>query len=228
MITMRGTFIRRKITKLFESRKGHLDYRIKRDFVREGIATIPCQISEYYDVICSYSVKGCESLNPEFEDYVKVITDMTPPDCPVVLNIICNNLSQDEKDIIEDTILDDFAYNLGLVEKEEKRHTQSFALMTIGLIISGILLWISNAMAEVPRELLYILFWFLGENLCDYIFLSGYDLREERRLSGRLASVKVFFSENYEEPHYTKNDVDVLFSEIEKDINETIQNSEEH
>jgi hypothetical protein len=114
------------------------------------------------------------------------------------------------------------------VEKEEKRHTQSFALMTIGLIISGILLWISNAMAEVPRELLYILFWFLGENLCDYIFLSGYDLRKERRLSGRLASVKVFFSENYEEPHYTKNDVDVLFSEIEKDINETIQNSEEH
>ena len=48
------------------------------------------------------------------------------------------------------------------------------------------------------------------------------------RLSGRLASVKVFFSENYEEPHYKKNDVDVLFSEIEKDINETIQNSEEH
>lgn len=47
-------------------------------------------------------MKGCESLNPEFEDYVKVITDMTPPDCPVVLNIICNNLSQDEKDIIEE------------------------------------------------------------------------------------------------------------------------------
>lgn len=48
MITMRGTFIRRKITKLFESRKEHLDYRIKRDFVRKGIATILCQISEYY------------------------------------------------------------------------------------------------------------------------------------------------------------------------------------
>lgn len=62
----------------------------------------------------------------------------------------------------------------------------------------------------------------------DHFFLSGYDLRKERRLSGRLASVKVFFSENYEEPHYTKNDVDVLFSEIEKAINETIQNSEEH
>ena len=63
------------------------------------------------------------------------------------------------------------------------------------VFLTGILLWISNAMAEVPRELLYILFWFLGENLCDYIFLSGYDLRKERRLSGRLASVKVFFSE---------------------------------
>lgn len=61
-----------------------------------------------------------------------------------------------------------------------------------------------------------------------YFIIILFLLRVSSALSGRLASVKVFFSENYEEPHYTKNDVDALFSEIEKDINETIQNSEEH
>ena len=47
---------------LFESRKGHLDYRLKRDYVKNGIATIPCRITDYSDVISAYSVKGREKL----------------------------------------------------------------------------------------------------------------------------------------------------------------------
>ena len=43
--------VRRNITRLFESRKEHLDYRIKRDYIRNGIATIPCQVSAYSDII---------------------------------------------------------------------------------------------------------------------------------------------------------------------------------
>ena len=70
--------------------------------------------------------------------------------------------------------------------------------------------------------LLYILFWFAGETLCDYLFLTGYELRRDRRLAGRLASIKVVFSESYETPNYSKSDVDRLYSEIEKDVNETL------
>ena len=56
------------MTKVFESRKGHLDYRLNRDYIRNGVATIPCRISDYSDVISTYSVKGYETLNPEFID----------------------------------------------------------------------------------------------------------------------------------------------------------------
>ena len=94
--------------------------------------------------------------------------------------------------------------------------------MFFGLIISGVLLWLTQVLAEEPRELFFILFWFMGETLCDYIFLTGYDLRRERRLAGRLASIKVVFSESYEESNYTESDVNKLYSEIEKDVNETI------
>ena len=66
-------------------------------------------------------------------------------------------------------------------------------------------------------------FWFMGETLCDYIFLTGYELRRERRLAGRLASIKVVFSESYEKPDYTDRDYNKLYSEIEKDVFETIQ-----
>lgn len=213
---------RHNLIGLFESRKGHLDYRLKRDYVRNGIATIPCRVSDYSDVISAYSVKGCETLNPEFDEYLKSTAELMPPECPLVLNIIGNCLSREEQKTVEETIRDDLAYDLGVVEKKEKRHTQTFFLMLAGMLLSGGLLWFTKALADEPRELLYILFWFAGETLCDYLFLTGYELRCERRLAGRLASIKIVFSESYEMPNYTQSEVDELYSEIEKDVNKTL------
>jgi hypothetical protein len=213
--------MKHNLARLFESRKGHLDYRVNRDYIRNGIAVIPCRISDYSDVISTYSVKGYETLNPDFFEYLEVTADVTPSDSPLILNIIENCLSQEERKTIEWVILDDCSYNLGIVEKEEKRHTRTFIFMFIGLIIFGIILWFTKTLAEEPRELLFIPFWFMGETLCDYIFLTGYDLRRNRRLAGRLASIKVVFSDKYENPHYTVNDVDKLYSDIEKDVNKT-------
>ena len=214
---------KRKIVKLFESRKGGLDYRIKRDYVRNGIATIPCRVSDYSDVISSYSVKDCETLHTDFFDYLTTAAEVTPPECPLVLDIIGDCLSQEEKQTIDEVIRDDFAYDLGMVEKAEQRHRRIFIFMWIGLILSGALLWFTKSLADEPRELLFIPFWFMGETLCDYIFLTGYDLRRQRRLAGRLASIKVVFSDSYEAPNYTDRDVDQLYAEIEKAVNHTIQ-----
>jgi len=128
---------KRNFIELFESRKGHLDYRLKRDYVRNGIATIPCRVSDYSDVISAYSVKGCETLNPEFDAYLKSTAELMPPECPLVLNIIGNCLSREEQKTVEETIRDDLAYDLGVVEKKEKRHTQTFFLMLAGMLLSG-------------------------------------------------------------------------------------------
>jgi hypothetical protein len=217
---------RHNLIGLFESRKGHLDYRLKRDYVRNGIATIPCRVSDYSDVISAYSVKGCETLNPEFDAYLKSTAELMPPECPLVLNIIGNCLSREEQKTVEETIRDDLAYDLGVVEKKEKRRTQTFFLMLAGMLLSGGLLWLTKELADEPRELLYILFWFAGETLCDYLFLTGYELRCERRLAGRLASIKIVFSESYEMPNYTQSEVDELYSEIKKSVGETIREKE--
>ena len=99
--------------------------------------------------------------------------------------------------------------------------------MWIGLILSGALLWFTKSLADEPRELLFIPFWFMGETLCDYIFLTGYDLRCQRRLAGRLASIKVVFSDSYEAPNYTENDVDQLYHQIEKEVNESLREDRE-
>lgn len=125
---------------MIESRKGHLEDRVRRDYIRNGIATIPCRISDYSNLISPYSVKGrFETLNPDFVGYLKEAAELMPEECPLVLNIIGDCLSQEDKKTIEAVILDDAAYDLGVVEKEEKRHMRVFYLMFIGLIISGVI-----------------------------------------------------------------------------------------
>lgn len=213
---------KRRIVKLFESRSGNLEDRLKKDYIQNGVVTIPCRVSDYNDVISNYSVKGFETLNQEFVDFIKRTDEVIPPEYPVVLNIISDTLSAEEKKAIKETIEDHFAYELGVVENHEKRHTRTFILMLIGMVLSGILLWLTRTLEEESRELFFVLFWFLGDTLCDYIFLTGHDLRHDRRLAGRLASVKVVFSDDFEKPNYTDTNREKLYSEIEKDVKETI------
>lgn len=214
---------KRRIVRLFESRSGNLENRLRKDYIQNGVATIPCRVSDYNDVISNYSVKGFETLNQEFVDFIKRTDEVIPPEYPVVLNIISDTLSTEEKKAIKETIEDHFAYELGVVENHEKRHTRTFILMLIGMVLSGILLWLTRTLEEESRELFFVLFWFLGDTLCDYIFLTGHDLRHDRRLAGRLASVKIIFSNVFEKPKYTDTNREKLYSEIEKDVKETIR-----
>ena len=202
-----------------------MDELLHRDFVNNGIVTFPVKISSYYDVIHPLSVQRYETLNPDFKDIVDLGAGVIPSDCPIVLNIIEDCLTEEERKIIVTTIQEYYAYNLGVVENEEKRHTKRFIFMTVGLVVSAFLLWLSESLDEISRELFFVLFWFMGDTLCDYILLTGHDLRRDRRAAGQLASIKVTFSKNFDESDYTKEEVNKLYSEIEKDVKRTNRKS---
>ena len=112
---------RNNFVRLFESRKSHIDFRIKRDHIENGIATVHCCISGYNDIFNPYSAKSQEGLNFDFVDYLQNIAEPIPDEYPLVLNIIGNCLSDEEKKIIAENIRDDFYYKLGNVEKELER-----------------------------------------------------------------------------------------------------------
>ncbi len=208
---------KRNFIQLFERKKSRIDSRIKRDYIENGIATVHCCISDYNDIINTYSAKDQESLNPDFVDFLKDSADPIPDECPLVLNVIGDCLSADEKKIIKETIRDDFSYRLGLVEREQEREFRMFILMIIGLIISGLLLWLTIPLDEVPREIFVVFFWFFGDRMFEYIFITGRELRKEKRLAGRLASIKVNFSDTYEKPHYTEEQISQLYAELDLD-----------
>lgn len=158
---------KKNIVNLFESRKGNLEARVMRDYVNNGIATIPCRISDYHDVISPYAVENYETPNTEFLDYVKTCAEVIPPECPIVVSIVEDCLSEKEKKTVSETIREYFAYYLGVVEKEERRHTKIFVGMTVGLLVSGILLYLSQILEEVPREIFF----------CPVLVYRGHPLR---------------------------------------------------
>lgn len=212
---MRINMKKRNFIRLFERKKSRIDSRIKRDYIENGIATVHCCISDYNDIINTYSSKDQESLNPDFVDFLQDAAGPIPDECPLVLNVIGDCLSADEKKIIKEIIRDDFSYRLGLVEKEQDHEFKMFIFMLVGLIISGLLLWLTVPLDEVPREIFIVFFWFFGDRMFEYLFITGRELRQEQRLAGRLASIKVIFSDTYKKMHYTEEQISQLYAELD-------------
>ena len=201
--------------KLFESRKSNIDSRIRRDYIENGIATINCCISGYHDVISTYSSKGQESLNFDFVDFLESSAEPIPDEYPLVLNIIGNCLSDEEKETIEETIYEVFCYKLGMVEKEQERESKVFIFRIVGSIIAGVLLAITAFIEHLPQEIFLVLFWFFGDRMFQSIFVTRRELRKEKRLAGRLASIKVIFSDTCEKRHYTEDEICKLYAELD-------------
>lgn len=164
--------------------------------------------------------RGTVITNAKQEPMPEGLAAVIPDECPLVLNIIEDCLSKEEQKTIRQVIRDDLAYDFGMVEQEENRQWYMFIGMLIGKIVAGILLWLTETLDEVPREVFFVLFWFAGDRMFEYIFLTGYELRQEKRLAGRLASIKVIFSKTYEEPNYTEQELDKLYTEIAQDTRE--------
>ena len=208
---------KRNFIRLFEQKKSRIDSRIERDYIENGIATIHCCISNYNDIISTYSAKDQESLNLDFVEYIRDSAEPIPDEYPIVLNIIGDCLTEDEKDIIAENIRDQAMYKLGQVEKEQEREFKFLIFMIVGSISSGLLLWLTDFFEDIPTEIFTVLFWFFADRMFENIFITGHELHKEKRLAGRLASIKVIFSDKYEKIHYTDDEIKKLYAELDLD-----------
>ena len=211
---------KRNFIRLFDRKISHIDYRVRHEYIRNGVATIFCHISSYNEIITAYSVREHEAVDLNFIEYLRRAASFIPDKCPIVLNIIEDCLTKEEQKTIREVIREELAYDFGIAEQEEQRQNRIFFYTIIGLAISIVFLVLTRDFDEIPRELFFVLFWFMGDTLLEHIFFTGRELRNERRLAGRLASIKVIFSKTYEPPKYTEKDLDKLYTEIVQDMRE--------
>ena len=207
--------IKRRNLQAYDRKSGNLEKRLEKEFIDHGIATIPCKVSGTDDIISPYSVKGYdESLNSEFVEYVNDIADLVPEEYPIVLSIVGQKFTKEDQNTIKNTIEDDFAYDLGAVEKENKYHQKVFWWMVAGILLSGIMLTVFDWLETVSLELLFVFFWFFADTFVDYLLLEGRQLRKQQLKAARLACLRVEFSEEYDEEDYTEEEAEEIRNEL--------------
>lgn len=207
----------RKNLQAYERKRSDFEKRLESEFIDHGIATIPCRVSGIEDIISSYSVPGYESLNGEFVEYISNVADIVPEQYPIVLSIVGTKFTEDEKRVISDTIEYDTSYNLGSAEKESRNLLKMLIFMTVGTVLSGLMIRVFNWWPAVPMEILYIFFWFFAYTIVEYIFIDCRDLRKQRIRAARLACIKVVFSEEYDERDYSEEEAKEILDELQKE-----------
>ena len=180
----------------FYNKKSHLDSRLKKDIIRNGIAYLPCKVSGLDDILSKFSTEVIAAVDAEFSDTLLNTVDCIPQEYPLVLEIHGPKFSQEEKELITETIISDADYMLGKTEAEYRHHRKVFWGMVAGTVGSGILLGtLKHFVDEVPLEFFYVLFWLFADALVRYLFIEHGDYKNEKIRAGRIASMKVEFVE---------------------------------
>ena len=205
-----------KNRRLFLKRDAKLAKRLKEDYIDNGIATLPCKVTGTDDIISRFSVPGYETLSPEFSDYIEASAGFIPPEYPIVLEISGCRFSEEEQTIIRRTIREDYTYELGAVQRENRKQLTVALLMFVGMLITGFLAFGVQGITDTAIEVIYIFFWFFADLVACYFFLDGFDNRKKRLLAGRLADLTVHFSEEYDDSAITDEEAQTVYEELEK------------
>ena len=205
-----------KNRRLFLKRDAKLEKRLKEDYIDNGIATLPCKVTGMDDVISHFSVPGYETLSPELSDYIEASAEFIPAEYPIVLEISGCRFSEEEQETIRRIIHDDYTYELGSVQRENRRQLTVALLMLLGMLVTGFLTFGLEGIADTAIEIIYIFFWFFADLTACYFCLDGFENRKKRLLAGRLADMTVYFSEKYDDSAVTDEDAQSVYEELEK------------
>lgn len=178
----------------FLRKKANLDQMVRHTFLEGNQAIIPCHVQAYNDIISPYSVKGCETLNPDFQAYILDIIRFIPDEYGIMLEIVGPDFTQELQESIKATIQTDMLYALGEAEEQERAAFKSFLLMIAGCIGMGVFLTFAHFAIDIAKEFFYIVFWFFADTLVRYLLQERSVKRYNRLLAGRLASMGLRFA----------------------------------
>lgn len=177
----------------FLRKKSHLDQMIRHTFLEGDQAIIPCHVQSYSDIISPYSVKGYETLNPDFQTYILDIIQFIPDEYSIVLEIVGSDFTKEQQERITTTVRTDMIYALGEAEEQERAAFKNFLLMIIGCVGMGVFLSFAHFVIDIANEFSYIVFWFFADTLVRYLLQERSGKRYSRLLAGRLASMSLRF-----------------------------------
>lgn len=190
--------------------------RVSDVYLDKEIGFIACSVKGYHDIISPYSVKGYECLRPELKQYITDNAKYIPLEYPLVFEISGHHFTKEQQEMIADTIIDDFVFDLGEAQDDVSDNLKKMILLTIAFILSVLicLLFMKNLdnafMAEIPFVLLY----FTGDRMGETLLIRRPDCLEKQAYAARLAGMKISFEDVFVDEPLDENEEKEILEEI--------------
>ena len=203
-------------------RKMKIDYyRYVKDFyLEDGLAYISCNVRDYYDIIDIYSVEGYEWLNESFARFIETNAEYIPVEYPIVLEICGKAFTEQQKEVIDETIHDYYELKLGDKQIDLQNNTsQIITFLAVGVIATLIMMAMQVWKADsFVNEMIVILVWFFIWELCGMIFFDRNDLKEEKMAAAQLASIAVRYKVHFTDTAVSEKEKEQIYESIEEQV----------
>ena len=203
----------------FSRKRVDVEGTLRDFFINNGIAHIACNVSGLDDVVHRYAVQGYETLNPELADYIEGFIPLIGRKTPVVIEITGHDFSDAEKERIEAAFWNHFELRAAIAKKER----QALAIQIIWFAICFLGIWL--VLNRIPafksgglNDIGFILLWFFGDRMVDYLLLGNYGSRQEYARYSQLETVKVIFSSRYEDKVFSDTEAEHLKDAVQSNI----------
>jgi len=200
---------------LFIRKKVDYDKAVQYYFIDNGVAYISCKVTGLDDIICHYSVPGYEILSEEFSNYIDRITRHIPEKYPLVLEITGVEFSPEEQKKIEDAIWTQFELQFGAVQKLERSSILRIVWFAVFLALSSLLILNTR---QLLNEIAFLLFWFFGDRLIEYVLLDEIDLSHKKMHIAQILSMKVVFTHRYSDVSLTDHEAATYRSDVKENV----------
>ena len=207
--------------RLFTKRRFDIQTSINSFYVNNGIVELACRADSLNDIINPLSVPGYDYISDALKGYIDYAYELLPENMPVALNISGCEFSDHEKKRIKDAIWNYFEIELVKAQKSLWKHFFRIIWFALFFAVTVAVFLISRSHGhDLAIEFIYVVFYFLGDRLVEYLFLDGKDYRLDKRRLAQLSSMDVIFSPG------EFNDRDLTDEEADRITENVIANAE--
>lgn len=201
------------------TKRVNYDKAVHYYFIDKDVAYITCKVTGIYDIICRYCVPGYDILSDEFSSYIERITEHIPDKYPLVLEITGHKFTKEEQTRIEDAIWTQFELRVGYAQKKQQSIIIRIVWFAIFFALSTYVMFVSGGIKnEMVDEIMFVVFWFFGDRLIEYILLDERDVSMRRVKMAQLLSMKVVFTEKYSDETLTDSEVETYRNEVIENV----------
>lgn len=176
------------------------DY-IEKHYIKDGKAVIPIHLNTLNELYMKHDQKKL-ALSDEVCDYIEEIAYIIPLKYPIILEIHCPEITEDQQLRIKKVIKNN--YGMEIDDRDYDIHVANrkcISLFFVGILILILSYALENILLEVFLEFLYIAGWVALWEMCEVLMLNNAEKRTERLYKLQLydSEIKFVFPQNKEE-----------------------------